>query len=219
MPKSSWNTLPFRGGVSALALVALTLVGGCAANSEMTDTWRDPSLAPGTVRNVLVVGVRKDPVRRRMWEDAFTKALTARGVTATASYVLYPDAPPDTQQVIETVRKRGCDAVLISMRLQDDSSSQYVPGSMRPEQVTSWDRFGRFHSYWVTVQQPGYTETSTIIQLQTDLWTTSGASGQLAWSGTLRTLDAINNDSVDRAVNHNIMPEMEKEGVVPSTPK
>jgi hypothetical protein len=185
----------------------------------MTKLWKDPSFSSGPVHNAFVVAIRKDPVRRRIVEDAFVGALGARGVKATSSYTVFPDAPPDTQQVIDVVRKSGYDAVFASVRLPDETTSRYVPGTVRREQVSSQDYYGRFHSYWVNVQDPGYTETDKIMQLQTDVWSVANGSGRLVWSGTLRTLESPNNRNVNATVSKDIMPQLEKEGVVPAKVK
>ena len=66
------------------------------------------------------------------------------------------------------------------------------------------------------MQDPGYTETDTIVQVQTDLWSTGPDDGRLVWSGTLRTLEAINQGSAVRAVNEEILPELQKQGVFPA---
>ncbi len=206
-------------GIGVGALFLLLAGAGCAANSQMTNQWRDPSLAPGSLHSVMVVGIRKDPVRRRIWEDAFTKALTARGVAATPSYKEFPDAAPDTQQVIQSVSQNHYDAVLTSVRLPDEPTTKYVPGALRQERVARPGYYGSFHSYWVTVQDPGYTETDTIIRVQTDVWAANAERGQLVWSGTLATLESVTGRSVEQAVTQEIMPEMEKQGVFPAVAK
>ena len=203
-----------RGAVAHIGLLALLSTAGCAAQSEMSDLWRDPSFTSGPVHNVLVVALRKDPVRRRMWEDAFANELGARGLHATSSYHRFPEAPPDTQEVIEAVRTDGYDALLVSVRLPDETTSTYVPGTMRRESVTVQDFYGGFHAYWRDVQAPGHTETDEIRQFQTEVWATGG-DGRLVWSGTLRTLESVTNHSVERAVSGSIVPELEKQGLVP----
>jgi hypothetical protein len=214
MPAGRWDGWPRWTGIAAVAFVLWMIAAGCAVNSQMTNLWRDPSYRPGSVHDVLVVAIRKDPVRRRMWEDAFAKALGRRGVTATTSYSLYPEAPPDTDQVLEAIRKHDVGAVLTSTRLPDEATSRYVPGAFRPQQLAAQDYYGRFHSYWANVQDPGYIETDTIIQIQTDIWTTAGEGGHLVWSGTLRTLESTAHGTVDKAVTRSIMPELERAGVV-----
>jgi hypothetical protein len=213
--RSCWDG---RGAVVPIACLVLLVTAGCASQFEMTEVWRDPSFNSGPVRNLLVVGVRKDPVRRRLWEDAFTQECNDRGVTATPSYQLFPDAPPDTQDVIEAVRKSGYDAVLSSVRLPNETHSTYFPGNFRRQPVTVEDYFGRFHTYLQDVQDPGHTETDEVRLIETDIWTTSNG-GHLIWSGTLRTLESVNSNSVDAAVSKDIMPELEKQGLVPGKKK
>lgn len=202
------------GVVASVALLALVTTAGCAVQSELTDVWKDPSFTSGPMHNVLVVALRKDPVRRRMWEDEFTRELGARGLTATASYQLFPGAPPDTQDVVEAVRKNGYDAVISSIRLPDETQSTYVPGTTRREAVTSRDFYGSFHTYWRYVQEPGYTETDEIRTFQTDLWAT-GSGGSLISSGKLRTLESLTGRTIGLAVSKYIVPELEGQGLVP----
>jgi hypothetical protein len=207
-----------RSAFARVALLALVSTAGCAMQSEMTDLWKDPSFTSGPTDNVLVVALRKDPVRRRMWEDAFAKDLGARGVTATSSYQLFPGAPPDTQEVVAAVQRNGYGAVLVSTRLPSETTSTYVPGAVRREPVTVTDYFGRFHASWIDVQDPGHTETDEIRRIQTDVWSTGGR-GRLIWSGTLRTLESVGNRTIESAVSKEIMPVMEKQGVVPAKKK
>jgi len=212
--------VPFRhasrrhGAATFVALLVLLAGVGCASQFQMTEVWKDPSFNSGPLRNVLVVGVRKDPVRRRLWEDAFAQGLKVRGVSATPSYQLFSDAPPDTQDVIEAIRRNAYDAVLSSVRLPDEVQSTYVPGLITRQAVTEQDWLGRFHTYWRDVQDPGHTETDEVRLIQTDIWTTSGG-GRLIWSGTLRTLESVTGHAVGKAVTREIMPKLEKQGLVP----
>jgi len=218
MANAIWKHPHLRTGASVVALLALAVAAGCAAQGEMTNLWRDPTLTSGSIHKVFVVAIRKDPVRRRAWEDAFAGALTARGVAATASYHTFGEAAPDTQDVIDVVRRDGYDAVLVSTRLPDEETSRHVPGEYRQEQISdrNFYGYGRFHSYWVSVQDPGYTETDTIIRLQTDIWSTVRGRDHLVWSGTLSTLESVTCRTARRAVDDEIVPELVKQGVVPN---
>lgn len=212
MSSTSWTLWPLRAVLIALALSG---AAGCAVQSQMTNGWHDTTLASGSLHNVLVIAIRKDPVRRRAWEDAFSKALDGRGVSATSSYRLYADASPDTDDVIAAIRAHDYDAVLVCTRLPDEATSHYVPGESRAEPVTSQDYYGRFHSHWINVQSAGYTETDTVVQVQTEVYTTRKDGGRLVWSGTLRTLESTLDGTVDEAVSRRIMPELERQGVFP----
>ena len=201
-----------------VALLTLVVAAGCAAQSEMTNVWRDPSFSSGPVRKVLVVALRKDPVRRRMWEDAFADELGARGLASTSSYQLFPEAPPDTQEMVGAVRRDGYDAVIVSTRLPNETASTYVPGTVRRETVMTQDFYGSFHAYWRDVQDPGHTEVDEIRQVQTDVWS-AGGDGRLISSCTLRTLESVNGRTIRIAVSRDILPVVEKQGLIPKRRK
>lgn len=215
MAKRPEGVLRARSPLAHVALLALmTTTAGCAAQSEMADLWRDPSYASGPMHTVLVVAPRKDPVRRRMWEDAFAGELGARGVTATSSYQLFPEASPDSQAVLEAIRRTGFEAVLTSVRLPNRTTSTYVPGLVRRESMMARDLYGTLRTYWRDVQDPGHTETDEIRRFQTDVWAT-GDGGRLIWSGTLRTLESVSNRTIETAVTRSILPVLEKQALIP----
>ena len=81
---------------------------------------------------MLVITVRKDLTKRRIWEDAFVNELAKHGVAATSSYGLFPDVPPDTNQVIATVKANGFDGILVVLMLPTETNKQYFKG-MQPK--------------------------------------------------------------------------------------
>jgi hypothetical protein len=207
-----------RGSLALLALLALVLVPllveGCAT-SLMTNMWMDPSYSEGTMKNVLAVAVRKDPVRRRIWEDALVDELKSYGVTAVSSYSLFPAETPDTLEVTEAVRKHAFDGVAVSVHLAKVTEETYVPGYIKSEPVYVSRPFSRaFRTYWRDVEVPGYTETTEVRRFQTDVWTTRNG-GRLIWSGTLESTNAASYGSVQEAIAKGILPELSAAGVLP----
>ena len=94
-------------------LVCFCLPVSCAT-TKMTDSWRDDNFR-GTVRKAVVIGIFKEPDTRKIFEDEFADRLKARGVDATASHKIIPDAElPDKDVVIGKIRKLGADAVLVT---------------------------------------------------------------------------------------------------------
>ena len=197
-----------------IALAVMPVLTGCAA-SRMSNMWRDESYKSPALKNVLVVALRPDPIRRRIWEDSFADGLTARGVHATQSYRLFADAPPDTEQVIDAVRRDGYDGVLVSSRLPDDVEQTFIPGDMRSESVTRRSGFtGAYYSSWETVKVPGRTESVLVANFRTDVWT-AGDDGHLVWSGVTRTTNKLNAKFVKSKVDKLILPAVSKAGIVP----
>ena len=212
-------TTRFKRPGGLLAAVALLIAGvwGCSAPAQLSDVWTEPGYSEGTPSNVLITALRKDPVRRRQWEDAFVTALARRGVRATRSYELWPDAPPDTQQVIAAVAQNHYDGVMSLMRLQDRVVTTTTPGQIRREQVTYFDAWGRAYTRYRDVEEPPQTDTQTLLAFQSDLWRTTEHSGRLVWSGTVHVYEAAN--VVTDAVEKGIMPGLTASGIVPKPSK
>ena len=202
-----------------LALViGPSLLEGCS-QSRMTEVWKDPSYNDGTMRKVLTIAIRRDPVRRRIWEDAFVEEMKAHGVSAVASYTMFPSDVPDSSQVSDTVREENCDGVAISVRLPNTTEESYVAGYTRMEQVTVFRPF--LHGYtthWREVRVPGYTETTEVRRFQTNMWTTQ-SGGRLIWSGTTETDDAVAQGPVRDVIRKQIAAELVEAGILPPRTK
>ena len=201
--------------LAAIVLVAWSGLGGCASSTQLTDVWAEPGYASGTPANVLVTALRKDPVRRRLWEDAFVAALAQRGVKGTSSYALWPDAPPDTQQVAAAVNQGRYDGVLTLVRLEDRYVTTTTPGQVHREGVTYVDDWGRAFTRYRDFQEPAQTTTETVLDFQSDLWRTSDDGGRLVWSGKVHVYESASGNVVRDAVEKGIMPGLTKSGIVP----
>ena len=70
------------------------------------------------LKKILVIAVRKDAVWRRIWEDAFVAEFSNDGVKAIASYNLFPNALPDTNQVAGAVQENEFDGILVNRPLE-----------------------------------------------------------------------------------------------------
>jgi hypothetical protein len=214
MTRSRLSTKPVHMFVLFALLSGSVLLDGCS-QSQMTEMWRDPSYNEGTMKKVFAVAVRKDPVRRRIWEDAFVEELKAHGVTGVASYTMFPSDVPDSMQISDTVRKEDCDGVAISVRLPNATQETYIAGYTTRERVTVSGPFLRdYTSYWKDVRVPGYTETNEVRRFQTSVWTTQDG-GRMIWSGTIETDDAAANGPARDSIRKQIATELVAAGILP----
>jgi hypothetical protein len=198
--------------VAACALACLA--GGCSS-SELANLWKDPEFPKEPIRNVLVVALKQDALKRRLWEDGFADALQKQGVQTTASYRLFPSALPDTQQVVDVVRERGYDGVIVVHKLDTETSTRYVEGYVATRPVTAVSHWsGAYYTYYEDVYRPGYTETERVVRYQVDVWSTL-EGGRLVWSGTSRTLNPSSGDQVRTEITGLIVPELSRKRVIP----
>jgi hypothetical protein len=191
-----------------------SLIGGCT-QAKMTTMWRDPAYQAGTMTKVFAIAVRKDPVRRRLWEDAFVAELKAHGVSGLASYSLFPSAVPDSLQVSDLVHSEGYDGVALSVRLPDETERTYMPGYTKRELVTVSRPFLRgYTTYWQDIQVPGYVETNEVRRFQTSVWTTQDG-GRMIWSGTNESSDYAVQGPVEDVMREQIGVELVAAGILP----
>ncbi|HTR97095.1 MAG TPA: hypothetical protein VMH61_04265 [Candidatus Acidoferrales bacterium] len=204
---------PHLRNLPLLAVLVAAALSGCAAG-QMGNMWRDETFQTPGLKNVLVVTLRKDAMRRRLWEDSFAGGLAAYGARATPSYRLWPDAVPDTQQVIDAVRQYGYDGVLVNMRRPNSQEETWTPGYTRREAVTRLSPFtGAYNTYWKEVEVPPSTETTVIVNFQTDLWATGG-NGRLVWSGETNTTDRGDASTIHHQTDGLILPELARSGLL-----
>jgi hypothetical protein len=111
--------------VTFFAGACLLLLLGCA-NTRFVAEWRANDYPGPAFRKLLVVGVTRDGVMRRVFEDQFVAELGRRGVAAAASYTLVPkDGELDRADLEKAVAASGAEGIL-STRLVQVVQQTYV---------------------------------------------------------------------------------------------
>ena len=193
----------------------LALIAGCTS-SERVDIWSDPSYQSPALTKVLVISTGKNPVKRRIWEDAFSVELAKHNVAATPSYRLFPDAVPDTDQVIQSVQTNSFDGVLVTRWLPSETTTQYVQGYISREPDTRYYRSnGRFVTYYRNVAHAGYADSQKVDIRVIDVWATKN-DGQMIWSGTSRTPEPNSVQAVRPEIVKLVLTELTQQRIVPS---
>jgi hypothetical protein len=211
-----------------LLLKVVTMVGlgcmisqmcGCVSSSNLADVWHDPSFQAPSLGKMLVIAVRKDATKRRIWEDAFTSELTKHGIAATSSYSLFPDALPDTDQVFASVQTNGYDGVLVILRLPTETNKQYIHGYVTTEQNVRYSYYWqRYRTYYQEIEHPGYIDSEKVDIRAIDISTT-GVNGRLIWSATSRTPDPATVPDPQSGIASLVMAELAGRGIIGNVKK
>ncbi len=165
------------------------MLSGCASSSNLVNMWRDPAFKSDPMREVLVIAIKKDATNRRLWEDGLVAELGRYGVNTTPSYRPFPNAVPDTAQVVEAVRRDGYDGVLVARRLDTETYTNYVPGYTTAEPITRYNPWtNTYYTYYRQVYHAGYTDVGKVARHEVNVWTTR-EGGRLVWAGTSEILD------------------------------
>jgi|WetSurMetagenome_2_1015567.scaffolds.fasta_scaffold20392_4 hypothetical protein len=188
---------------------------GCAPTA-LANVWRDPSIARPQLNKILVISLRKDATRRRMWEDAFASELAKYGVAATPSYRLYPNAAPDTGQMRECLNKGDFNGVMTIAPLPPTIEQQFVPGYWSADPgiwfSPHWDRYYR---WWWHYQQPGYVETYKLTRNEIDVYLTHSDGETMIWSGMSDQTDPATMEEVRSSVASQVAAKLAKQVIIP----
>ncbi|MFZ5525023.1 MAG: hypothetical protein ACOY9D_13225 [Pseudomonadota bacterium] len=199
-----------RNPLSILILGAM-LVTACAT-TQLTSVWKDPTYQARPAK-AMVIGVAKNPLNRRLFEDEFVRQLKARGTEAIASYTVLADKQQDDQAAIAAkVKALGADTVLITRLVSKKTVQFYVPGTVYypPPYYGTWpDYYGYGYRY---LYSPGYIAEDQYAVMETNLYETG--SDKLIWAATSET---VMNDSDQKLIKSYIgimVDSMAKNGLI-----
>jgi hypothetical protein len=189
---------------------------GCSAGSTVGERWRDPAWSGPAIRNMLVMVVRRDPVRRRQWEDAFTEALKKRGVSATPSYRAFPDSVPSEAAVQQAMKDSAFEGILLSRNTGIKQSENEAPPSTATVPAgVQWSTFyGTYITAYNTVYVPGYKENQRIVTNEITIWD-ARKDGQMVWSASTATENPTDAKALRQQVTSLIVPALKQDGIVP----
>ena len=95
-------------------LIIALLVTSCATTS-LTSVWKDESYN-GQIYDVFVIGVAKNDINRKIFEDEFVEQLKAYGVRAMPSYDVLPSNKMlDKKTIIAKIREYDMKTVLVTV--------------------------------------------------------------------------------------------------------
>lgn len=176
--------LSLRKPFGILLLVA-ALVTSCAT-TQINAIWKDPSYQSRPAK-IMVIGVAKNPLNRRLFEDEFVMQLKARGTEAIASYTVIPDSQQDDHVAIAAkVKELEADTVLVTRLVSKKTEHVYVPGTVYypPPYYGTWpDYYGYGYRY---IYSPGYIAENEYAVIETNLYETR--NDKLVWAASSETL-------------------------------
>jgi len=174
----------FPGNPFGLLILAAMLVTACAS-TQLVSVWKDPAYQAHPAR-IMVVGVARNPLNRRLFEDEFVRQLKSRGTDAIASYTVLPDEQQGEQAAIaKKVAELGADTVLVTRLVSKRIVRVYVPGSAYypPPFYGTWpDYYGYGYRYMYT---PGYIAEDEYAVIETNLY--EAKSNKLIWAASSET--------------------------------
>ncbi|MDD4050713.1 MAG: hypothetical protein PHR28_02285 [candidate division Zixibacteria bacterium] len=199
----------------ATIVMAFTLIDGCGS-AQLVNLWQDPSYTVTPMHKIMVMAMRKDPLTRRMWEDAFVAGAADKSTVTkmVASYQLFPNEMPDPSAMDTLVAKEGFDGVLIVAKIELETTTNEMPGYVTDEQVTEYHpRWNTYVTRYEKIYHPSYADTTTTVSVRTDLLLAND-QGRLIWSATSESIDPLSREEVRDGVVGTATKQMRKSGFI-----
>jgi hypothetical protein len=155
-------------------------------------------------------------MQRHSWEDAFDVELAKHNVAGTPSYRLFPDAVPDTNQVMQVIQSNGFDGMLVIRRIPEETSTQYKPGYVTREKgLRYYPHTDRLVTYYANIHHAAYIDSEKVDIRSIDVWTTKN-DGQMIWSATSETPEPNSARIVRPEIVSLVMSELTKQHIIAS---
>lgn len=200
-----------------LVTILAILASFAVASPKLELSWKNPTFAGGTFKNILVLALNGKAVNRAEFEDELVAAISRPGGKAAPSYEFMPrpDATPiDMKDLRALVKEQKFDGIVVARLTKRETKTTYVPG----EVYTPYPYYGTFYGYYGAVYpviySPGYMETEKEAQVEVNFYDTAKPDGELVWTGTTNTFDAGSAMKVIKDLVKIVSKELEKENIV-----
>lgn len=182
-----------------LSLAGALLTMTACSSTTLTGSWVDPAYNL-RIDRVYIIGMSKQDMQRRMFEDEFASHLEAYGVTGIPSYRDLPEVGEVDQALIdEKLQDKRVDAILITRVLDRRTEETVYPGHAT---YRTWPHYygsrvyhpaPYYHNYWsyfdrgydMLYTQPVVTRYR-VITAECNLYDAN--TGDLVWSAQLETI-------------------------------
>lgn len=194
-----------------VGICLVTVLAGCAT-TQITATWKEPTYQ-GPPRKTMVIGMAKQPVNRRVFEDEFVRQLKLRGTDAFASYTVLPETLESDHAAINTVvLKLGADTMLISRLESEKTKRTYIPGSYE-SMPGYYGRWSHYYGYgYNAMYTPGYVAEEEYAIAETNLYDVKG--DKLLWSAASETVIKGSDQDLIKTYIQVMVDAMVKQGVL-----
>ncbi len=199
---------------SLLCLTVLVFVGltACASN-RLLSSWVDPAATGKKVENVLVIGVFRDTMARRLYENSLVRELKKEHVNGFAGHNVEAVKESITyDSVVKAAGESGARSVLIT-RLAEVSSKT----------STSMDSVGRIYASLedapISADQlylsPSVTTSSkTTVKVQLESLLYDVATRKLIWSARSEVTDPVLSNRFLDTVTSIYVADLKKKGMI-----
>jgi len=205
-----------NSGINAFKWVCIVAVVFALVSCSTTRTiaeWRDQSVNQ-RYENILIIGVSKQTILRRLFEETFVNKLMQMNVNATTSVSIMPSEEKISKQTVKAaIQGKGFDGVLVTHLLGVEDKEVYHPPRYRPIRLPYYRHYyGYYSRVFDYVYEPGYYQRYKIVKLETNLYDTD--TEEIVWSTQSSTIDGDEPEHVINSVIKKSLKMLQKQRLI-----
>jgi len=198
-------------------LIALSFLLVSCSSTSLVDRWNDPEYKGPALQKILVIGIIKDDIKRRSFEQEFSDLMTGNGLVGVASYTLLPDleSADEKSEVLAAVNKVGADGVLVVTLQGVSKEKRDVPPSVDYIPTAGFGYGGMYGYYGMrhtAVYRPGYTVTDTVVRMDVKMFAVD--SEKMIWAGKSESFNASSSKAIVSELEKLVISDMKKSGII-----
>lgn len=210
--------------IQIVGLMIVGLLAVACSSTTMSGSWSEPGFE-GQVKNVFIIGIAKQEVNRRIFEDTFGNQLKSQGVSTVSSYQSISEQDEvDKEAIVEAMTANGCDSVLltklIGQRTETVTTAGYASGyssgyGRRGGYRGGYGRGGWGNYYnrsYDVVYQPATTTEFVILTVESVLYDLK--SEEMIWSAQLETVVEGNIEKMMQDFTQEVTKDLKEKGLI-----
>jgi hypothetical protein len=211
-------------------ITALIIYSCSGSFTEISGTWTKPGYTGKKFKNILVVAISADMIKRNTVESAVVKELELEKVKATGSEKILDFSKLDEDkdgkldsikrdEVLKMITDAGYDGAIVLSLLDIKEQTQYVPGQAyyQPAYMGRYGGYYRgfygysFYAYNV-VSTPGYYVEKVNIFIETRLFDIK--ADEMLWASNSETMDPTNLKEFSKSLARAVVTTMITDNIV-----
>jgi hypothetical protein len=197
-----------------------SLMLACSPSQQITGYWANKeAISKEPYKTIYVMAITKDENRQPLIENKMADVLVARGRKVMLNSQIYPPSfsavkQLTKEQLAETIKNAGCDAVLTLAVLDTKTETSYTPGSTYYPMNYGYygSYYGYYSHYYPVVYSPGYYSENKTYYIETNFYDVK--TDKLLWSIQSQAYNPTNIDMMFSQYSELILDKLRKEGLI-----
>ena len=197
-----------------LAVSALAWLG--CASTTFQSSWRNPEASQLRLggRKVVAVFISRDPLQRRLAEDAMAREITARGAQGVAAYTFLSDREVRDRDLAKArAEELGFAGAVVMREVGSETQTSAVQTTLvwsDPMYRRLWGGYWQWG--WDAAASPGYLVVERIVKIETLVY--SLERDQLVWAGVSRTINPGETNAFIAELAAAVTKQMTRDGLL-----